>query len=335
MLRTCFICSRKSSSVNCSLRILRSSSCGLALVHLALGLLDEGHDVAHAEDPLGHPVGVEALEVAELLAGRGVEDRLAGDRLDRERRAAAGVAVELREDHAVEVGRLGELLGHVHRVLAGHRVDHEQHVVRLRALLDLGRAPSSAPRRRGAGRSCRRSARRGGPASPGRAPTRRCPPGRGPCPARTRARPAWAPTLISWSTAAGPVHVAGGHGHVHPVLLAQVPRELAGGGRLARALEARHQDHGRPGLGEGEVAPDAAHQRGELVGDDLHDLLARVQRRRARPRRARAPSPPAVNSLTTLKFTSASSRARRTWRIALLTSSSVSLPRERTSPRAA
>src|SRR3954451_11128399 len=43
----------------------------------------------------------------------------------------------------------------------------------------------------------------------------------------------------------------------------------------------------------------------------------------------------AVNSLTTLKFTSASSRARRTWRIALETSSSLSLPRERTSPRAA
>ena len=40
---------------------------GLALVHLPLGLLDERHDVAHPEDPLGHPVGVEALEVAELL----------------------------------------------------------------------------------------------------------------------------------------------------------------------------------------------------------------------------------------------------------------------------
>src|SRR4051812_41862836 len=43
----------------------------------------------------------------------------------------------------------------------------------------------------------------------------------------------------------------------------------------------------------------------------------------------------AVNCLTTLKLTSASSSARRTWRIAWLTSSSVSLPRERTSPRAA
>src|SRR4051812_19228885 len=43
----------------------------------------------------------------------------------------------------------------------------------------------------------------------------------------------------------------------------------------------------------------------------------------------------AVNCLTTWKLTSASSSARRIWRIALFTSSSVSLPRERTSPRAA
>src|SRR3954452_25225774 len=56
---------------------------GLALVHLALRLLDEREDVAHAEDPLRHPVGVEALEGVELLARRRVEDRLAGDRLDR------------------------------------------------------------------------------------------------------------------------------------------------------------------------------------------------------------------------------------------------------------
>src|ERR687893_316717 len=62
----------------------------LALVHLALGLLHERHHVAHAEDALRHPVRVEALEVGELLAGRGVEDRLAGDRLHAERRATTG-----------------------------------------------------------------------------------------------------------------------------------------------------------------------------------------------------------------------------------------------------
>src|SRR5436305_8795627 len=82
----------------------------LALVHLALGLLDERQDVAHPEDPLRHPIGVEALERVELLAGRGVQDRLAGDRLDGQCGTAARVPVELREDHAVEVRDLCEAL---------------------------------------------------------------------------------------------------------------------------------------------------------------------------------------------------------------------------------
>src|SRR5215217_8586864 len=86
---------------------------GVLLVDLLLGLLDEGEDVAHPEDALRHAVGVEALEVLELLARGGEEDRLARDGLDRERGAAAGVAVELGEDHAVELRRRGELLGDV------------------------------------------------------------------------------------------------------------------------------------------------------------------------------------------------------------------------------
>src|SRR3954467_7857912 len=111
---------------------------GLVLVDRLLGLLDERQDVAHAEDPLGHAVRVEAFEVAELLAGGGEQDRLAGDGLDRQRRAAAGVAVELGEDHAVELRDLGELLGDVDGVLAGHGVDDQQHVRGPDGLLDLG-----------------------------------------------------------------------------------------------------------------------------------------------------------------------------------------------------
>ena len=87
--------------------------------------ISEQH-VAHAEDPRRHPLRVEALELVEPLAGRRVEDRLAGDRLDRERRAAAGVAVELGQQHAVEVDPLGEGLGDVDGVLAGHRVEHSR-----------------------------------------------------------------------------------------------------------------------------------------------------------------------------------------------------------------
>jgi hypothetical protein len=76
----------------------------------------------------------------------------------------------------------------------------------------------------------------------------------------------------------GPVDVAGRDGDVELVLLAQVPGELAGGGGLARALEAGHQDHRRLLAREDEVAPRSAHQLRELVVDELHHLLAGVER---------------------------------------------------------
>src|SRR5665213_2796917 len=58
---------------------------GVVGVELALGLLDQRQHVAHAEDPLGHAVGVEALEGVESLPCGGEQDRLAGDRAHRQR----------------------------------------------------------------------------------------------------------------------------------------------------------------------------------------------------------------------------------------------------------
>ena len=51
--------------------------------------------------------------------------------------AAAGVAVELGQDHAVELQRLVEGLGAVDRVLAGHAVDDQVDLLRLDAAVDL------------------------------------------------------------------------------------------------------------------------------------------------------------------------------------------------------
>ena len=56
--------------------------------------------------------------------------------LDRQRGAAAGVAVELGHDHAVELQRLVERLGAVDGVLAGHRVDHQVDLVGTDAAVD-------------------------------------------------------------------------------------------------------------------------------------------------------------------------------------------------------
>ena len=56
--------------------------------------------------------------------------------------------------------------------------------------------------------------------------------------------------------------------------------ELGGVGRLARALEAGHEhDRRRPG-GVGDLEALAAEEGGQLLVDDLDDLLARAQRLR-------------------------------------------------------
>ena len=112
ILRTCCICCEE--VVEGELAALPVSLAGrlgrLLGVEGLLGLLDQGEHVAHAEDPRGHPVGVEDVEVGELLAVRGEHDRLAGDRRDRQRGATAGVAVELGEHHAVVADAVEERL---------------------------------------------------------------------------------------------------------------------------------------------------------------------------------------------------------------------------------
>ena len=75
----------------------------------------------------------------------------------------------------------------------------------------------------------------------------------------------------------GAVDVAGGDADRGAVLLAQEARELGGGGRLARALEAGHQDHRRRPRRERQPGRGAAHQRRQLLVDDLDDLLAGVE----------------------------------------------------------
>ena len=74
----------------------------------------------------------------------------------------------------------------------------------------------------------------------------------------------------------GPVDVAGGERDVL-VLFFEVEGELGAGGRLAGALQAGHQDHGRAAVGHRQLAAGAAHQRRQLLVDDLHHLLAGIE----------------------------------------------------------
>ena len=103
---------------------------GFLLVDRALRLLHQREDVALLEDPPRQPVGMERLQRVELLAHADVLDRRVGDAVDGERRAAAGVAVHLGEDHAGDAEGVVEALGDPDRVLAGHAVGDEQDLVR-------------------------------------------------------------------------------------------------------------------------------------------------------------------------------------------------------------
>src|SRR4029450_3947362 len=61
---------------------------GLLAVDLLLGPLDQGEHVAHAEDPPGQAVGVEGVEVGQLIAGGGGPEAAAGTAGPTPRRAS-------------------------------------------------------------------------------------------------------------------------------------------------------------------------------------------------------------------------------------------------------
>ena len=110
---------------------------GFFRIERGLRLLDEGEHVAHAEDARRHAVWMERLKRFKLLAHADELDRAARDRLDRQRRTASGVAVELRQNDAVDAQPLVEALGHVHGILTRHGIDDEQDLVRLDVRLDI------------------------------------------------------------------------------------------------------------------------------------------------------------------------------------------------------
>ena len=81
---------------------------------------------------------MEQVEVGELLAGGGEHHGPARDRGDRQGGTTASVAVELGEDDAVVAHAVEEGLRRGDGVLADHRVDDEEDLVRLDGVADRG-----------------------------------------------------------------------------------------------------------------------------------------------------------------------------------------------------
>ena len=100
------------------------------------------------------------------------------------------------------------------------------------------------------------------------------------------------------------------------LILLQPLRQLAGRGRLTRALQSDDHDRVRAARGEEQSARRAAEHLDHLVVDDLDDLLPGRELMPAPPARRPSPLTRSMKSLTTLKLTSASSSAMRISRIA-------------------
>src|SRR5204862_3328712 len=92
----------------------------------------------HARDDA---FGMERLEVLEALAASDERDRNAYDRHHRERRAAARIAIELRQDDTGDADAPVELAGALDRVLPGHRVRDVEQVGWIRRRLDRDELP--------------------------------------------------------------------------------------------------------------------------------------------------------------------------------------------------
>ena len=248
---------------------------GFFRIERGLRLLDEGEHVAHAEDARRHAVRMERLERLELLAHADELDRAARDRLDRQRRTASGITVELRQDDAVDAQTLVEALGHVHGVLSRHGVDDEQDLVRLDVRLDVLQLLHEVlvdvqPSRRIDDhdviemRTCMIDCAPGN--RHGIRALRHGKDGDAELPAQH----------LKLLDGGGPIDVGRDKQRLLPLLLER-KAELARRSRLARALKSRHQDDGRRHGRNIEAALRAAHELCEFLVNDLDDDLRRRQ----------------------------------------------------------
>ena len=222
---------------------------------------------------------MEHVEVLELFPRGREHDRAPGQLHDGQRGAAARVAVELGQHHAVVADPVQERLRGGHRVLADHRVDHEQDLVRLGGVPDrdglrhhlgvhagtargvdddhvllaapglLDGVPGHGHRVADAVAGLRRVDRDAGPLA----------------------------DHLQLLHRVGALQV-GGDQHRRVALSLQPQPQLGRERGLTRTLQAGQHDHGRRRLGEPQPPLLAAEDADELLVDDLDDLLGRVQR---------------------------------------------------------
>jgi hypothetical protein len=187
--------------------------------------------------------GVEGLQRVHLLAEADEADRLAGDRAHGQRRAAAPVAVHPGQDDAGDADAFVEVFRRVHGVLTGEAVDHQKRLARVGDVadgLDLGHELFVDGQAPGGVEHVDVVAAEGG--------LRLGALGDGDgVLALDDGQRVDADLLAEDGElfhGGGAVHVERGHQHALALALLQALGDLGGGGGLAAALQADHQDGG-------------------------------------------------------------------------------------------
>ena len=243
-------------------------------VHVGGDLLDQGNDVAHAQDAAGVTLGIKNLQAVDLLGHTGELDGHTGDVAHRQGRASARVAIGFGQDDAGQRQSVAEGLGRVDRVLTLHGIDHKQRLHRFEHAVELldfahqrfvnGQATSGVDQQHVKVVSfgvVERGARDVGGLLVGRA-GEPLGPGLG----------GHGLELLDGRRA---VHVARDGEHLLFALLDQVLGQLGGGGGFTRTLQTGHQDDRRRLGREVDVGHALAHGGGEFSVDDAHQDLAR------------------------------------------------------------
>ena len=218
---------------------------------------------------------MEGLDHIQLFAGAHELDGLAGGSADGECRTAAGIAVQLGEHHAVDAQRLIKGGGGVDGVLAGHGVHHQQNLVGVNGgfhALELVHERFVHMEPAGGIEKHHVVAVVTGVADGvfGN--------GNGIALALFKDRQIQLSAHhLELFDGGGTVHVAGGQQRPLAQLPAHEPGQLGGGGGFTGALQTHHHHNGGTVVGHGQLAAGAAHEVGQLLADDLDDLLGGSQ----------------------------------------------------------
>ena len=219
---------------------------------------------------------MEDLNGVQLLAHADEFDGLAGDGLDRERSAAAGVTVQLGQHHTGDVQRFIKGAGGVHRVLTNHGVYHQQNFVGVDRRLDVAQLVHQLlihMEPAGCVQEHQVVAVLLGVSHRFLGDGHRID-----LPHLEHRNVQLRTHHFQLLDGSGTVHVTG-HQQGSAALFA--PKEvgqLGSVGGLTSALETHHHDYRRRGVGVVELGSLAAHESGHLLVDDLDDHLRRSQR---------------------------------------------------------